>query len=615
MTYTPNGQFAQGNINNTVFSFLLFIFFLGFTGCTEASKVDSEPKPEEPQISSWPYAEETPQQRDARMAWWRQARFGMFIHWGVYAVPAGTYNGKQVEGIGEWIMHRGKIPIAEYKQYAKQFNPIGYDPDQWVRLAKEAGMKYIVITSKHHDGFALFDSKVTDWDVVDATPYGKDLLKPLAEACRKHGIRLGFYYSQAQDWCHPGGSSAGNKCWDDAQEGDMDEYIQNIAVPQLKEILTNYGDIAILWWDTPHGMTRDRADVLQSVINISPGIITNNRLGGKYKGDTRTPEQHVPATKIDYDWESCMTMNTTWGYKSYDDNWKSTEKLIRSLVKSAGKGGNYLLNVGPTSKGEIPQPSIDRLKEIGKWMSVNSESIYGTTASPFRRLTWGHCTKKVFINGATLYFHVVEWPNNGELIVPGLKNEVKQAYLLANNQKLKTTSGTEGVTIHVSADPLDEINTVIVLKVTGPLNIVKEVSRQDANGNVLLSPWLADIHNRDYGRHDHARLEKHGGQQIIGNWNEPRTRVEWPFVIREKGEFTVKAEIALAAEKSSFQVIINDQLINSEVKSTGGADKYKSVILGKTDSLATGEHKLEIRPKDGQWQPIKLRMVTLEPIE
>ncbi|MHC5017038.1 MAG: alpha-L-fucosidase, partial [Planctomycetota bacterium] len=269
----------------------------------------------------------------------------------VWLGGAGTYNGKQIEGIGEWIMHRGKIPVAEYKQYAKQFNPVESDPDQWVRLAKEAGMKYIVITSKHHDGFALFDSKVTDWDVVDATPYGKDLLKPLAEACRKHRIRLGFYYSQAQDWCHPGGSSAGNKCWDDAQEGDMDEYIQNIAVPQLKEILTNYGDIAILWWDTPHGMTRGRADVLQSVINMSPGIITNNRLGGKYKGDTRTPEQHVPATGIDYDWESCMTMNTTWGFKSYDDNWKSTEKLILSLVKSAGKGGNYLLNVGPTSKG------------------------------------------------------------------------------------------------------------------------------------------------------------------------------------------------------------------------------------------------------------------------
>jgi alpha-L-fucosidase len=189
---------------------------------------------------------ETPEQRDARMKWWREARFGMFIHWGVYSVPAGTYKGKQIPSIGEWIMNRGKIPVVEYKQFAQHFNPVRYDPQAWVRLAKEAGMKYIVITSKHHDGFALFDSKVTDWDVVDATPYGKDLLKPLAAACEKQGIRLGFYYSQAQDWCHPGGAAAGGH-WDKAQNGDMDEYIRKIAAPQVKEILSNYGKLSILW--------------------------------------------------------------------------------------------------------------------------------------------------------------------------------------------------------------------------------------------------------------------------------------------------------------------------------------------------------------------------------
>jgi len=317
---------------------------------------------------------ESPEQRDARMKWWREARFGMFIHWGVYSVPAGTYKGKQIGGIGEWIMNRGKIPVAEYKQFARQFNPVRYDPDAWVRLAKEAGMKYLVITSKHHDGFALFDSAVTDWDVVDATPYGKDLLAPLAEACRKHGIKLGFYYSQAQDWNHPGGAAAGGH-WDPAQDGDMDAYIRNIAAPQVAEILSNYGKIAVLWWDTPTNMNRRRADMLRPLIQLQPGIITNNRLGGGYGGDLSTPEQHIPATGIPgRDWETCMTMNNTWGFKSYDHNWKSTETLIRNLVDIASKGGNYLLNVGPTSLGEIPQPSIERLKEIGKWMKVNGSS-------------------------------------------------------------------------------------------------------------------------------------------------------------------------------------------------------------------------------------------------
>ncbi len=210
-------------------------------------------------------------------------------------MPAGTYKGQQIGGIGEWIMNRGKIPVAEYKAFARQFNPVRYDPDAWVRLAKEAGMKYIVITSKHHDGFALFDSKATDWDVVDATPYGKDLLAPLAEACREHGLRLGFYYSQAQDWNHPGGAAAGGH-WDPAQDGDMDAYLHDIAVPQVREILSNYGKLGVLWWDTPTDMTKERAEMLLPLLDLQPGIITNNRLGGGYAGDLSTPEQHIPAT-------------------------------------------------------------------------------------------------------------------------------------------------------------------------------------------------------------------------------------------------------------------------------------------------------------------------------
>lgn len=334
-------------------------------------------------------------------------------------------------------------------------------------------MKYIVITSKHHDGFALFDTKVTDWDIVDATPYGKDLLKPLAEACRRNGIKLGFYYSQAQDWCHPGGAASGGH-WDKAQDGDMNEYLRKIAVPQIKEILTNYGDLALLWWDTPRGMTKNRADMLQPLIKLQPGILTNNRLAGKYPGDFTTPEQKIPATGMPgRDWEACMTMNNTWGYKSYDNNWKSTEKLIKNLVDIAIKGGNYLLNVGPTSLGEIPQPSIERLKKIGKWMSTNGESIYATTANPFPRLPWGRCTKKLRDSGTTLYLHVFNWPNDGKLLVPGLRNPIRNAFFLAGDQRIKASTHKDGVVLDLPDQPLDLIDTVIVLEVDGKLNLKK----------------------------------------------------------------------------------------------------------------------------------------------
>lgn len=561
--------------------------------------------------SSWPYADETAAQRDSRMAWWRQARFGMFIHWGVYSVPAGTYNGKQIDGIGEWIMLRGKIPVAEYKAYAKQFNPVKYDPDSWVRLAKEAGMKYIVITSKHHDGFALFDSKVTDWDIVDATPYGKDLLKPLAEACRKHGIKLGFYHSQAQDWNHPGGAASGGKKWDPAQEGSMDEYIKNIAVPQVKEILTNYGDIAVLWWDTPRDMNKERADMLQPLINLQPGIITNNRLGGGYRGDLETPEQHIPATGLDSDWESCMTMNRTWGFKSYDHDWKSTEILIHNLVDIASKGGNYLLNVGPTAEGEIPQPSIERLKAIGKWMKINDESIYETAASPFRKLPWGRCTKKTFINGATLYLHVFDWPQDGKLHLPGLENEVQQAFLLANFRKLKTSKDDTGVTIELTGEPLDAIDTVVVVKVAGKLHVENKLPTQNDKGIVELVAKEADINNRGYG--DHAKLETRNGKENIGFWTDNRTQIEWPFEVKQAGSFEVVAEVAVDAAETKFNVSVGSSWLQGTVASTGGYDEYKKVSLGQIEIPQAGTYRLKVRPIRNKWQPINLRSITLEP--
>ena len=436
---------------------------------------------------------ETKEQRDARMAWWREAKFGMFIHWGVYSVPAGYYHDKPVAGIGEWIMNRGKIPMAEYQAFAKQFNPVKFNADDWVKAASDAGMKYIVITSKHHDGFAMFDTKASPWNIVQATPYGKDPLQDLAAACRKYGIKLGFYYSQAQDW-NNGGAASGGK-WDPAQQHDMDDYIDKIAVPQVKEILSNYGEFpAVLWWDTPRDMNPERAQKLYDAVHaLKPNVILNNRLGGGFKSDTETPEQFIPAEGFPgRDWETCMTMNDTWGFKRDDNNWKSTETLIQNLCDIASKGGNYLLNVGPTSEGLIPQPSLDRLAAVGQWMKINGEAIYGTGSTPFNDLhgkfsetekdkkgkpkftpTWDwRCTTKagrsflgIHYRPGKIYLMIFQWPTTGKFEVAGLQSKVTKAYLLADRKDLKVDQTDAGVTISLPTEAPDKIASVVCLEI------------------------------------------------------------------------------------------------------------------------------------------------------
>ena len=566
---------------------------------------------ESPETYKGPYDDETSQQRDARMAWWREARFGLFIHWGVYSVPAGTHKGEQIENIGEWIMHYGKIPVAEYQQYAKQFNPVDYDPEAWVLMAKDAGMKYIIITAKHHDGFALFDTAASDWDIVEATPYGKDLLKPLAEAAHKHDIKLGFYYSQAQDWVHPGGSFWDGHGWDSAQNGSMDDYLRDIAVPQVKELFTNYGEISILWWDTPIDMTPARAAMFDGLVELQPGIIVNNRLLYGHDGDLRTPEHNVPPTGLDYDWEACMTMNTTWGYKSYDDDWKSSEQLIRNLVDSASKGGNYLLNVGPMANGEIPQASIERLKDVGEWMSVNSSSIYGTTASPFIRLTWGRATKKEYPNATELYLHVFDWPEDGLLRVDGLNSEVSGAFFMADfQQQIQVDKTQEGVVLHLPEQPLDEIDTVIVLKITGKLDVERILPRQDTEGVLVLTMDDAHIHNPGYGGRLELRQDENSASYLDG-WTDFQSRVDWLVRVDKPGTFDVYAEVA-AEEPAGFLMMANDGQKSLTVKSTGGMQNFQTQLIGQL-ILPKGESAIGIHPQMSLWNPILLRSVTLKP--
>ena len=415
------------------------------------------------------------------MKWWREARFGLFIHWGLYSVPAGQWHGTaSPKPSAEWIMNDLAIPIADYETLVPRFNPTKYQPGEWVRLAKNAGMKYLVITSKHHDGFALFDSKVSAYDAM-ATPYKRDLLAPLADECRKAGIRFCTYHS-IMDWHHP--DYFPRRAWDTrpTDAARFDRYIAYMKA-QLKEIVSRYNP-GVLWfdgewertWTHEHGV-----DLYDYVRTLNPDIIINNRVDkgrqgmagmtrdGDFLGDFGTPEQEIPASGLPgVDWESCMTMNGTWGYAERDTRWKSREVLIRSLIDIASKGGNFLLNVGPTGEGLIPAASVDRLEGIGAWMHINGEAIHGTTASPIGRPAWGRATRKP----GKIYLHVFDWPTDGALLVPTTQR-VKAARLLAfPSADIAITNVADGVSLKVPASGPDAVASVIALDVDEPANAI-----------------------------------------------------------------------------------------------------------------------------------------------
>jgi alpha-L-fucosidase len=433
------------------------------------------------------------------MKWWREARFGMFIHWGLYSIPAGVYQGRSIGGLGEWIQNTAKIPSAEYTKYAAQFNPTKFNAADFVKVAKDAGQKYMIITAKHHDGFAMFKS-ADPFNIVDATPFKRDVVKELADACRKEGIHFGVYYSQRQDWNHPGGDVQGGGRWDQTMAGSYEDYLNKVSIPQVRELMTNIKP-EVLWWDTQGSTTFAQAQPLHDLLALDPGIIENNRLGGGYQGDTETPEGMIPATGYanGRDWETCMTINGTWGFKSTDNNYKSNETLIRNLCDIASKGGNYLLNVGPTAEGLIPQPQVDRLQAMGQWLKVNGEAIYATNANPFVRVAapaptpapetapatgrgrggrgptvpwdWRATTKLNPDGTGKVYLHIFQWPADGNfaLTYTGFKGQVTSASLLATKAPVEAKIAANGdqstLTLKLPATAPDPIASVVVLEV------------------------------------------------------------------------------------------------------------------------------------------------------
>ena len=538
---------------------------------------------------------------EQRAAWFRQDRFGLFIHWGIYSLI----------GQGEWIQDTGKIPVTEYEQLVPKFNPSEFNAAEWVAAARQAGQKYIVITAKHHDGFCLFDSKLTDYDVM-SSPFRRDVIRELTDECHKQGLRIGYYYS-IMDWHHP--DYLPRRKWEAATrpvaEADFNRYLEYMQ-GQIRELMSNYGRVDLLWFDGgwEHQSLEDRekfADIIRIARELQPQLLVNDR--AHIGGDFQTPEQYIPATGLlgadgqPALWEACLTMTTGhgsysptawWGYDKNEKAFKPTEELIQKLVDVCSKGGNLLLNVGPMPSGRIQPEMTERLQGIGSWMDQHSEAIYGTTASPFRRYPFfGRVTTK----GDVLNVVLFDWPENQKLLLPGLKTAVTDCRFLAKagptGEKLPVQVSEAGVSISLPDMPPDPVASVLVVKLAEPPEVVPSTIHPDAQGVVRLNALLADIRAQHGQR---ARPMSRAGRGYIGDWSNPNDRVIWEFHLAAAGSYRVELEGTAASPEASGQrveVTVGDQKLIGKIVPEG-------VKLEGKLQLPTGDLVLSVKLLDAK---------------
>ena len=572
----------------------------------------------------WKAAQAT---RTQRLGWWREARFGAFIHWGVYAGPGGQWNGKPFSGYAEHLMRIQKIPLAEYKaKVVAPFNPTRFNAEEWVKLVKGAGMGYLVITAKHHDGFAMWPSKVSKYNIRDATKFTRDPMKELADACRRNGIRFGFYYSHAFDWEDP--DAPGND-WDydnpggDRKlHGDLEwynlhpellekarRYVDRKAIPQVKELIAMYHP-DILWFDTPQKLPlSEQLRVVAAVREADPGIVINGRaarMGDRQFGDYQnTGDRAAEFRPTAGDWEAIPTTNESYGWHQFDRSHKPPAYFVRLLAKAAARGGNLLLNIGPMGTGEIDPKDRSILQGIGQWMSVNAESIRGTQRTPLATQAWGESTHRL----NTLYLHVFDWPKDGKLIVGGVEGDVGRARLLAGGVPLRAERiNLNDVAVTVPAQAPDAADSVVVRVMIGNLGGDPARLLSATQDNVLgtFDARVSSGMRFTDGKAPHA---------YVYQWTRADQAVTWPARLNQAHEFEVWVRYSTGSPegRGRFAVEVGTQRLEVEVEGTAKDTEPREVRAGVV-AVRAGELAVRVVPvKIEGSESIRLFSVTLKP--
>ena len=557
---------------------------------------------------------------DHRLDWFKEAKFGMFIHWGPYSMLEGEYNGQRVP-VGknaEWIMKELQIPVKDYRNLAHNFNPVRFNADSLVSLAKQAGMKYIVITAKHHDGFAMYHSGISEYNILDWTPFKRDPLKELSVACKEAGIKFCVYYSHGEDWDHPG--AYGND-WDYDNDWGADiydsrkfeSYIEEKAKPQLRELLTGYGPIGLVWFDRGMYTPEQGLEFVSLVHELQPAALINGRVGHydqEFIGDYQSMSDNgMPPGGVEEYWETPMTLNQTWGFSKFDTLWKSPETVIRRLVEIASRGGNFLLNIGPRGNGEIPEVTVDILRKAGSWLERNKEGIYGSGANPFGELMWGYCTVKE----RRLNFFIDDWPGDGYINISGLQNKVVKAYMNTDTatvlEVLKTGSS---IRIQVPSEATDYPLSLLVLETEGlPVVSPREVM-PEGDGSYELN-YLTAITSGNAV----TRYNRKGGFHI-SKWKEPEDFAEWLVNIDKPGKFRLNISYSAikAWEDKPFEIFVDDIHFEKTVICTGDRFEFLEFPVGYIELPKAGKIIVKIRPENASDSYLMyLQSLTLVPVD
>ena len=540
-------------------------------------------------------------------------KYGMFIHFGMFSEISNRYKDKTYYGVGEWLMHKkmANIPVEEYKSMASRFNPVDFDATNIARIAKEAGMRYVVITSKHHDGFAMYNSRVGDFDIFKKTSFKRDILKELSDACRKEGLGFGFYYSHNQDWTYPGGRLAPSVN-EKGEKKSFDDYLREKCLPQIEELTTQYGKIDIMWFDTPGGMTEEQVEKVVAIVRKNqPNALISGRVG-KGKGDYLTlGDMEIPQRNVSGMWESPDTSNDAWAYAWYDENWKTPKDILQRLITCVARGGAYLPNIGPNGRGKIPERNVRVLKSVGKWLTCYPQAIYGVDASPYgHSLPWGEVT----MNGSKMYLSVYKWPHDGKLYLFGLKTPVKTACILGKDLKTvwvsdKNMNGWQTIDVPIATP--DELVSVIELELEGKAEVENRLWPVMPNEETrLLSNW-AEVVNAD--KEERSWSEKFGEWKKtthITNWMS-NGRAYWDIVVQKPGDYMTHLEYR-GEGRLVWEISVEggEKVRNQQ----GSSDYYQELPIGWIHFPKAGKYRLSVSCLEGNLQKACLRAIKISPI-